>query len=316
MFITIGFVLLDMKYKPVVQKNKPADKIVKHAKHILPLLLDGGKGSNEILLKGRQTGLTSYKKDVLDTIKTLQKAELIDEIADPTHSQRLIERLTPLGRQLAELMRNIKSYNKSYSELKDAIRSNFSFDWSNIKDDSVLKNILRHRRWADYDISRFVDIDKRWGTAPHDFAYTSPWSVLRILLAKYSMLISDYKPNQIAKSVVDKLIIDLMTEQLYSILDNVTNMQRRSMLYDTTNYIVGDIQKQIVGLGGNLFYHYRFMDGYIENVIVTTFTILGPDRELIKQVRDFYKINVKDHLRPDNPQIYASLLDKILTKLP
>jgi DNA-binding HxlR family transcriptional regulator len=139
MFITFQFLLPDMRYKPVKQKIKPADKIVKHTKHILPLLLDGGKGSNEILLKGRQTGLTSYKKDVLDIIKALQKAELINEVPDPKHSQRLIEQLTPLGRQLAELMINIKSYNKLYSELKNAIRANFTFDWSNIKDDSVLR---------------------------------------------------------------------------------------------------------------------------------------------------------------------------------
>ncbi|MFL6424303.1 MAG: hypothetical protein ACJ71R_12030, partial [Nitrososphaeraceae archaeon] len=177
--------------------------------------------------------------------------------------------------------------------------------------------ILRDRKWAEDDISRFINVDKHWGTAVHNFVSTSPWLVIRILLAKYSMIIFDYKPNQIAKSIVDKLIIDFMTEQLFSILDNVTNMQRRSMLYDTTSYIVADIQKQIGVFGlGNLFKDYRFMDGYIENVILAIFIILGPDRELIKQVRDFVKFNVKDNLRPETPQIYASLLEKVLTKLP
>jgi DNA-binding MarR family transcriptional regulator len=315
MFISFGFTLPDMEYKPVSRKIKSPCQIVNHAKHILPILLDKGKGANEIFFKGRQTGLTSYKQDVLDTIKTLQEAELIDEIPDPKHSQKRIKRLTPLGRQLAELMSNIESYNKSYLELKDAIRANFTFDWSNIKDDSVLRSILRGRGWAEDEIARFIDVDKRWGTAAHDFASTSPWSVVRILLAKYSMIIFDYKPNQIAKSIVDKFIVDFMTEQLFSILDNVTNMQRRSMVYDTTSYIVSDIRKQITFLG-NLFQDYRFIDGYVENVILATFTILGPDRELIKRERDFFKFNVKDNLRPQTPQIFASLLDKVLTKLP
>jgi DNA-binding HxlR family transcriptional regulator len=315
MLITFQFTLLDMKYKPVLGKSKPAHQIVNHAKHILPLLLDGGKGSNEIFLKGQQTGLTSFKHDVLDAIKTLQEAELIDETPDPAHSQKRNKHLTPLGKELAELINNIATYNKLYSELKDAIIRNFSFDWSNIKDDSVLRNILRGRGWAEEEIARFIDVDKRWGTAAHDFASTSPWSVIRILLAKYSMIISDYKPNQIAKSTVDKFIIDFMTEQLFLILDNVTNMQRRSMLYDTTSYIVADIRKQITFLG-NLFQDYSFMDRYIENVILATFIILEPDRELIKRERDFFKFNVKDNLRPQTPQIFASLLDKVLTKLP
>jgi hypothetical protein len=54
------------------------------------------------------------------------------------------------------------------------------------------------------------------------------------------------------------------------------------------------------------------MDGYIENVILATFTILGPDRELIKQVRDFFMFNVTDNLRPEVPQLFASLLEKVL----
>src|SRR5215212_3859958 len=125
MFITFQFGLPDMKYKPVSQKAKLAHHVINHAKHILPLLLDGGKGSNEIFSKGQQTGLTSYKHDVLDTIKTLQEAELIDEIPDPSHSQRRIKNLTPLGKELAEMINNIWSYNKSFSDLKDAIIRNF-----------------------------------------------------------------------------------------------------------------------------------------------------------------------------------------------
>ncbi|MFL6400108.1 MAG: winged helix-turn-helix transcriptional regulator [Nitrososphaeraceae archaeon] len=282
------------------------------SKKILRLLFDKNLHVNEII---RQTSLDrSY---IISTIKTLEREGLIARNKGTKKGKEIVKQLTPLGKELAKLMDNIESYNKSYSELKYAIRENFSFNWSNIQDDSVLRNILRDRKWAEDDISRFINVDKHWGTAVHNFVSTSPWLVIRILLAKYSMIIFDYKPNQIAKSIVDKLIIDFMTEQLFSILDNVTNMQRRSMLYDTTSYIVADIQKQIGVFGlGNLFKDYRFMDGYIENVILAIFIILGPDRELIKQVRDFVKFNVKDNLRPETPQIYASLLEKVLTKLP
>ena len=73
-------------------------------------------------------------------------------------------------------MDNIESYNKSYSELKYAIRENFSFNWSNIQDDSVLRNILRDRKWAEDDISRFINVDKHWVTAVHNFVSTSPYT--------------------------------------------------------------------------------------------------------------------------------------------
>jgi DNA-binding HxlR family transcriptional regulator len=96
-------------------------------------------------LKGQQTGLTSYKKDVLDAIKTLRESELIDETPDPTHSQKRINHLTPLGKELSLLMNNIESYNKSFLKLKDLMKEKFSFNWVNIQDDMVLANILRAR---------------------------------------------------------------------------------------------------------------------------------------------------------------------------
>lgn len=322
MLISFRFMLLDVKYKPVSHKLKRPHQIVNHAKHILPILLDGGKGSNEIFLKGQQTGLTSYKKDVLNTIKTLQQAELIDEIPDPKHSQKRIKQLTPLGRGLTELMQNIESYNESYSKLSSAIIKNFSFDWSKIKDDSVLRNILRGRGWAEDDISHFINAGKQERTGVHDFASISPWSVLRILLAKYSVFIFDYKPNQKAKFIIDKIIIELMAEQLFSILDNVTNIRRQSMLHDIINYIVGNIEHQIFGLG-RLFKGYRFMDEHIENVILATFSILGPDREFIKREIDSLEFNIMkgpdtDYNRTflDEQRKVVRLLEKVLAKSP
>lgn len=242
MDILMGFVLPCMKYKPVTHKLKPPHQVVNHAKHVLLLLLDGGKGTNEIFLKGRQTGLTSYKRDVLDAIKTLQQAELIDEIPDPDHSQRRIKQLTPLGKELTKLMENIESYNKSYWELYDVMVKNFGINWSNIKDDFVLANILRDKKWTEDEIAEFIIIDKYKPRAIHEFQCNCPWPIILTVLAKYSVLVDDYKPNQIAKIIMNKFIIDIVTEQLSSILENVTVLKRESMLENITNNIIRDVR--------------------------------------------------------------------------
>jgi hypothetical protein len=55
--------------------------------------------------------------------------------------------------------------------------------------------------------------------------YKSPWMVINILLANYSILIDDYKPNQTAKDIMNKLLIDIIIDQLFSILESLTTIQ-------------------------------------------------------------------------------------------
>jgi RNA polymerase Rpb2, domain 6 len=76
----------------------------------------------------------------------------------------------------------------------------------------------------------FIIIDRYRPHSVRQFESNSPWWIIYILLAKYSMLTVDYKRNQTAKIILNQIIIDIMTEQLFFILENVKTVRGESML--------------------------------------------------------------------------------------
>ncbi|MFL6342107.1 MAG: hypothetical protein ACJ72U_11260 [Nitrososphaeraceae archaeon] len=119
-----------------------------------------------------------------------------------------------------------------------------------------------------------------------------------------------------------------MTEQLFSILDNVTTIRRESMLDNTTNDFIAKLWPNIL-FGGTLFKDCHFMNKYIENVLLATFSILRPNKELIKQEIDLLTRYIipsprtnDDGTLPDDKTLgddqlkAVSLLEKVLAKLP
>src|ERR1051325_3188016 len=127
--------------------------------------------------------------------------------------------LSVLGRKLAELMKSIEDYDRSFAELKAEYRRHFSFQ-SKPKDNAILKNILKSRGWKEDEIGYYLIVHKNWPQGDHGFQYKSPWMIINILLARYSTLLADYKPNQIAKDIMNKLLLDIIVEHLSCIFDN------------------------------------------------------------------------------------------------
>ena len=76
--------------------------------YILLVLLERERYVTEII---RKTG--RYKDHVRRDIKYLKKAQLITEKGDPDHSQKKIQLLTPLGRELAKLKDGVYQFQKS-----------------------------------------------------------------------------------------------------------------------------------------------------------------------------------------------------------
>ena len=72
--------------------------------------------------------------------------------------------LSVLGRELAELMKSIEDYDRSYSELKAEYRKHFNFQ-SKPKDNTILKNILKNRGWREDEIGYYIIAHKTW---PHE----------------------------------------------------------------------------------------------------------------------------------------------------
>jgi hypothetical protein len=110
-----------MMFEPVERKTstkkrrkvKPV-KILKYSMHILPMLIDGKLGRNEIFRKIKdlkQAGMSS-KSDTLDSIRRMINEGLIKEIKDGQH---LLQQLTSLGDEIAHIILWTNEYKKAES---------------------------------------------------------------------------------------------------------------------------------------------------------------------------------------------------------
>jgi hypothetical protein len=141
-----------MKRRPQIQIKQP----VSPYKQILLEFLNGRSNVNAIYRKLQQTGLRglAYKQKTVDAIKYLEQAGFVNDVSGLKRHKSGKEQpkeLSVLGRELAELMKSIEDYDRSYSELKAEYRKHFSFQ-SKPKDDTILKNILRSRGWKEDEI--------------------------------------------------------------------------------------------------------------------------------------------------------------------
>ena len=110
-----------------------------------------------------------------------------------------------------------------------------------------------------------------------DFQYKSPWMIVNVLLAKYSTLLANYNSNQIVKDIMNKLLLDIIVENLSSIFENVTTIQGQSMLENATTRTFNDIN-DVFGI-----FNYHFMNKHVEDVLLKTCSILKPPRGLVEK---------------------------------
>jgi DNA-binding MarR family transcriptional regulator len=110
--------------------------------HILTLLYSNtGCHVNEIV---RKTG-SKDKPHVLDSIKRLEKSNLVETKKLSHKTQKKIKILTPLGHEFAHIIYSIHRYENLYNEFKEAIKTNYELPLQ--CDKNVLKNILLSRGW-------------------------------------------------------------------------------------------------------------------------------------------------------------------------
>jgi hypothetical protein len=117
-----------MRRRPLVQVRQP----VSPYKQILLEFLNGRSNVNAMYRKLRQTGLhgLAYKQKTVDAINYLEKAAFIADVSGLKRHKSGKEQpkeLSVLGRELAELIKGIEDYNRSYSELKVEYRKHFGF---------------------------------------------------------------------------------------------------------------------------------------------------------------------------------------------
>jgi hypothetical protein len=171
--------------------------------------------------------------------------------------------------------------------------------------------------WREDEIGYYLIDHKYWPHGDYGFQYKSPWMIINIVLAKYSILLANYNPNQIAKDIMNKLLLDIIVEHLSSIFENVTTIQGQSMLENATYKTFNDIN-DVSGI-----FNYHFMNKYVEDVLLATFCLLKPPKDkIVKRIKEINSaIPISESFEGNEKTINhhrqeIGLLEKVLTKLP
>jgi hypothetical protein len=240
-----------------------------------------GLSVNEIF---RQTS-SKDKPLVINSIKYLEKANLLkgDETAD--HKQKRIEILTELGYTFAELIHSLDKYNDSYEKLKGVIKR--TFDLSPDKEKSVLVNILRSRGWKAGESNKY----KKYYEAADILLYQlSPHENIDTLLIRYVSLLADpnVMSNENTKVILNKIIMDLVYKQLSVIqkdlMENInsnstTNKKKDEQLFDSFANFRFAVLDGIFYNGNNL--DIRFIKEPAKEVLLSILKILKPSSSAI-----------------------------------
>jgi len=206
-------------------KSELVVRLIPQCRQILCLLLCGKKNTNEIFRQLYRTGSRGFKhkNNILLAINYLEQAELACNTPDDRHSQIENIDLTPLGRELAELMVDVKTYKESHSDLTKAINKNFNI--SALRQNAkASRSVLRSKGLPNKVIEQY---DKLYDKANELRSLTSPIWIFHLIFIKLISLLP--KINFDVNGNVKKYLF-------YGIVKENTSMLISYMLEDITNY--------------------------------------------------------------------------------
>jgi DNA-binding HxlR family transcriptional regulator len=175
--------------------------------HILTLLYSNtGCHVNEIV---RKTG-SKDKPRVLDSIKHLEKSNLVETKKLSHKTQKKIKILTPLGYEFAHLIDSIHRYENSYNKFKEAIKTNYQLPLQS--DKNVLKNKLLSKGWDRQEVNSYY----AWYSNIRIFHTRSAVEFIHTLVAKYASILIKFELNEFAKSILIEIIIETLNKHLSS----------------------------------------------------------------------------------------------------
>jgi DNA-binding HxlR family transcriptional regulator len=166
-----------------------------------------GMNVNEIFKK---TG-SKDKPLVIESIKYLEKANLVETDQAVKYTQKKMKILTNLGQTFVELIDSVDKYNNLYEKLKQAAKQNF--DQPKDKDKNILANILVSRGWK---IGEAAKYKKLYEKAQGLLAQLSPRNNIDALLTRYASLLSQRNviENENTMAILNKIITDLLARQI------------------------------------------------------------------------------------------------------
>jgi len=289
------FVSNGMKYKPPRHKRHKSRSIsylIPHCKHILVSLLESNNNVNGLFRILQQTGF-NYKRDVLDSIDYLEKAQFIRKNRTE-NSMKILISLTDPGMKISKLIVNVDKYIQSYSKLDDSMVTRFEYPYIRaerrgnretlIYDPEILPTVLAQRGWTDEEIDQFLGDECRPSGGLLNLTLGSPRIVINILLHKYLLLL-ELELNEIAKTITQKITIDLITELLAHLY-----IPTRDKEFTDLDNIVDAATDEALGLMYDVVHSqgllYSFMNNDVFDVLNSVFSIVEPRKRYLKDQLD------------------------------
>jgi len=191
------------------------NRLVDYSMRILSMLSRGATNVNQII---KQT--SSDRTYVIEVIKNLQREKIIEESNYTTnrkHKQAKPKRLTYLGQELADLIKKVSEYNKSYSDLKRLRVETFNFRKNNSP--KLLEGKLRSEGWSTQDIQFYNSYAE--GIRLLEFECSLPLNDL--LLFRSAGILHQFQTNNIVKKILNKIITDAISRHVDSVVYNLNN---------------------------------------------------------------------------------------------
>lgn len=283
------------------------DRHVPHSSQVLLALLGGDMNVNQII---KQTSL--YKDYAREAIKLLHEAKLIEEENKRyIQGQEKKKRLTELGWELATLQDETINFLKYFIVLQKEVQK---INNLTLKDPKVVGSILKNQQWTQNDIDNYPE----WAENAQRLFGSTASLLYDGLIIRYAKIISKFTLNEIARSMLVRIVTDTMSEYLLS-----THMKRRSCVRcGATNidesHIFEEFSPRIFDLVGDLDLTNKFAEKEIKNFIKSSILMLAPQRNYIEKMLEMENDLIKQ--MPDEPNTLSksrvSFYDEILKSVP
>lgn len=181
------------------------------------VLQELSRGDKHVHLIIEQTGL--YKNFVYAAIKALKRGELVNEIKSPHHKQMKVQKLSELGIEIAQTISDIEQNNRSHAKLKKVLVDVFGI--AENLDEGGIKRKLMSIGWSTKEIPfyrEFIRYALLLITESLNMIYNA-------LTYRYSELSLKYDVRNIAKLILNKVILDALEYHVTNARDTGTMRQ-------------------------------------------------------------------------------------------
>ena len=188
---------------------------------------------------------SSDRSFVIKTLRTLEKGRFIESIYSKTHKQKKVKQLSQLGQELANLIICIQNFNEEYDRLAQLIdeykkleeeiqkfkeierkdkpsriikRNPIEIIPKKHKDlEVIFKRKLKNKGWIDEEISYYNECQE-------GLYYTDIFlheGTIKILLHKFLSILDNFDLNDVAREIINRIIIQIFQTQLSDIVTNI-----------------------------------------------------------------------------------------------